>query len=105
MTIDKAIDCNLSLLEFMKIENMLHPDCTFNDANFEALEMAIEALKALSDCLEKPNNSENDDCISRKWCLAEYDRQHVGPPGGARKIIAEAPSIFPTKMSGTSDFD
>ena len=24
--------------------------------------------------------------------LAEYDRVHVGPPGGARKLIEEAPS-------------
>lgn len=46
MTIDKAIDCNLSLLEFMKIENMLHPNCVFADDNFEALEMAISALQA-----------------------------------------------------------
>lgn len=33
------------------------------------------------------------DLISRAWVLAEYDRQHKGPPGGARKIIAEAPAV------------
>jgi hypothetical protein len=33
-----------------------------------------------------------DDYISREYLLAEYDRQHQGPPGGARKIIAEAPA-------------
>lgn len=33
------------------------------------------------------------DLISRAWVLAEYDRQHQGPPGGARKIMAEAPTI------------
>ena len=33
------------------------------------------------------------DLISRAWVLAEYDRQHQGPPGGARKIIAEAPTV------------
>ena len=32
------------------------------------------------------------DFVSRDWLLAEYDRQHQGPPGGARKIIAEAPA-------------
>lgn len=32
------------------------------------------------------------DYISREYLLAEYDRQHKGPPGGARKIIAEAPA-------------
>ncbi len=33
------------------------------------------------------------DLISRAWILAEYDRQHQGPPGGARKIMAEAPTV------------
>lgn len=32
------------------------------------------------------------DFVSRDWLLVEYDRQHQGPPGGARKIIAEAPA-------------
>ena len=32
------------------------------------------------------------DYISRQYLLDEYDRQHQGPPGGARKIIAEAPA-------------
>lgn len=33
-----------------------------------------------------------DDLISRSALLAEYDRVHVGPPGGARKLIEDAPS-------------
>ena len=28
--------------------------------------------------------------IEREALLAEYDRVHVGPPGGARKLIEEA---------------
>ena len=32
------------------------------------------------------------DYVSRQYLLDEYDRQHQGPPGGARKIIAEAPA-------------
>ena len=32
------------------------------------------------------------DYVSRQYLLDEYDRQHHGPPGGARKIIAEAPA-------------
>lgn len=32
------------------------------------------------------------DCIDREAVLAEYDRQHKGLPGGARKIIAEFPA-------------
>lgn len=31
--------------------------------------------------------------ISRAYVLAEYDRQHKGPPGGARKIMEEAPAV------------
>lgn len=33
-----------------------------------------------------------DDLISRKALIAEYDRVHVGPPGGARKLMEDAPS-------------
>lgn len=34
-----------------------------------------------------------DDLISRKALLEAYDKVHQGPPGGARKLIAEAPSV------------
>ena len=33
-----------------------------------------------------------NDIVSRQWLLDEYDRRHEGPPGGARKIIEEAPA-------------
>jgi len=33
--------------------------------------------------------------IEREKLLAEYDRAHVGPPGGARKLIEEAPEVKP----------
>ena len=33
-----------------------------------------------------------DDYISRQWLLDEYDKRHEGPPGGARKMIEEAPA-------------
>ena len=36
-----------------------------------------------------------DDLISRTWLLSEYDKRHKGPPGGARKLIEEAPSTQP----------
>ena len=35
------------------------------------------------------------DTISRQALLAEYDRVHVGPPGGARKLIEDAPEVKP----------
>lgn len=34
-----------------------------------------------------------NDLISRSALLAEYDRAHVGEPGGARKLIEEAPAV------------
>lgn len=33
------------------------------------------------------------DLISRKALLAAYDAAHVGPPGGARKLMVEAPAV------------
>ena len=36
---------------------------------------------------------ENNDLISRSALIAEYDRVHVGEPGGARKLIEDAPAI------------
>ena len=33
------------------------------------------------------------DLISRSALLAEYDRQHEGEPGRARKLIADAPAV------------
>ena len=37
--------------------------------------------------------NEKLDVISRKALLAEYDRVHIGAPGGARKLIEEAQSV------------
>ena len=37
--------------------------------------------------------AEKGDLISRKALLAAYDAAHKGPPGGARKLIEEAPAI------------
>lgn len=41
-----------------------------------------------------------DDLVSRQWLLDEYDRRHEGPPGGARKIIEEAPAVEPIRKKG-----
>ena len=50
-----------------------------------------------------------DDLISRSWLLSEYDKRHKGPPGGARKLIEEAPSAQPEPLkidlSGYSEED
>ena len=34
-----------------------------------------------------------DDLISRKALIAEYDRVHIGEPGGARKLMEDAPTV------------
>ena len=33
------------------------------------------------------------DLIDRDALLAAYDRVHIGPPGGARRLILDAPTI------------
>ena len=33
--------------------------------------------------------------IDREALIAEYDRVHVGPPGGARKLMVDAPEVLP----------
>lgn len=35
----------------------------------------------------------NNDLISRSALIAEYDRVHVGAPGGARKLMQYAPAV------------
>lgn len=49
---------------------------------------AIDLLKALKPC---------DDAISRSALLVAYDEAHKGPPGGARRLIEEAPSVLSQK--------
>ena len=34
-----------------------------------------------------------NDLISRQALLSEYDRVHIGPPGGARKLMEDAPAV------------
>lgn len=31
--------------------------------------------------------------IERNALIAEYDRVHIGPPGGARKLMVDAPAV------------
>lgn len=57
------------------------PDMACNTIND-----AIDLLKTLKLC---------DDAISRSALLAAYDEAHKGPPGGARKLIEEAPAVEP----------
>ena len=38
-------------------------------------------------------NEKRLDLISRQALIAEYDRAHIGPPGGARKLMEDAPTV------------
>lgn len=38
-------------------------------------------------------NEKQTDLISRNKLIAEYDRVHIGPPGGARKLMVDAPAV------------
>ena len=42
--------------------------------------------------------------ISRKALIAEYDRVHVGPPGGARKLMEDAPAVDAVEVSDMREF-
>ena len=44
--------------------------------------------------LQRNGDCDICDFISRKALLAAYDKAHKGPPGGARKLIEEAPVPF-----------
>ena len=38
--------------------------------------------------------------IDADFLLAEYDKIHIGKPGGARLLIANAPTIIPADKEG-----
>ena len=89
MTREEAINRNLCLLEYMKINNRFHPDTPFDDDNFVALEMAIKALE------QEPNT----DCISRQYLIKKavcWDKHFAD---GIRYValtdILNAPSVNP----------
>ena len=45
-----------------------------------------------------------DDLISRKALLAAYDERHKGPPGGARELIEDAPSVPAVPLDKLCEF-
>lgn len=65
----------------------------FNNGDSAIYYPSPESFKGSGKDNNAHTKTDRGDCISRKWCLAEYDRRHKGPAGGARKIIEEAPSI------------
>ena len=43
------------------------------------------------DCKDRMKNPVSD-FVSRQWLIDEYHRRHEGPPGGALKMIEDAPA-------------
>ena len=71
--------------------------CLVSFLHFAATGKALECenCQKRDNCTEKAEETEGrtmSDYISRQYLLDEYDRQHKGPPGGARKIVEEAPA-------------
>ena len=84
------IDCNLRRCD----------DCELCYAQGTCGEQ-IQAIEALINATKQDfptQMSGTYDLVSRQYLLAEYDRQHKGPPGGARKIIEEAPAVMAEAM-------
>ena len=50
------------------------------------------------DCKDRMKNPVSD-FVSRQWLIDEYHRRHEGPPGGALKMIEDAPAadVAPVK--------
>ena len=64
--------------------------CPFDKQSAECI---IDLMRAALELIEGGQQEAGaNDFVSRQYLLAEYDRQHQGPPGGARKIIEEAPA-------------
>ena len=58
----------------------------------ELMKVLICSTEFMPDGFEIVQTHNVGDMVSRSYLLSEYDRQHQGPAGGARKIIEEAPS-------------
>ena len=70
------------------------PDCPESCFRAELTREALEKHWAIVDWSHFQGTEEckrMDDFVSRQYLLSEYDRQHQGPAGGARKIIENAP--------------
>jgi hypothetical protein len=62
-------------------------DCRLQGKSWESFEEQYEHCPLI----EVPPHG---DLVDREELLAEYDRQHVGPPGGARRIMEQAAAVI-----------
>ena len=64
-------------------------DCWITDSYIEA-----RFSKRNEDCPLVEIPTPHGDLVDRNELLAEYDRQHKGPAGGARKIMEQAGTVI-----------
>ena len=69
-------------------------DCTLN--NYKVVDNCIIEDRRDEDCplIPVPDHGR---LIDAGFLLSEYDKIHVGKPGGARLLIANAPTIIPAE--------
>ena len=103
MTINEAVEVlrkQYNCWTTVSLECPIQCEKCENNVNFvDFMEALKTVLDAFDNCSELPNSS---DLVSRSYLLAEYDRQHEGPPGRARKIIEEAPAVLRNSEIPTS---
>ena len=71
-------------------------DCWITDSYIEA-----RFSKRNEDCPLVEIPTPHSDLVDRNELLAEYDRQHKGPAGGARKIMEQADAVIEAEGSET----
>lgn len=82
---DKPKRCTQPKCRFMDRDTL---DCRLQGKSWESFEEQYQHCPLNE--IPKPHG----DLVDRTELLAEYDRQHVGPPGGARKIMEQATAII-----------
>lgn len=55
--------------------------------------------KRMDDCPLVEIPIPHGDLVDRNYLISEYDRQHEGPAGGARRIMEDAPAIVEAEWS------
>lgn len=55
---------------------------------------SIMDMSKPDDCPLTEIPTPHGDLVDREELLAEYDRQHVGQPGGARRIMEQAKTVI-----------
>lgn len=73
------------------IKNMTKPndcfDCFFSDDE-------LGCFFFTHDCPLVEVPTPHGDLVDRDYLLSEYDRQHKGPAGGARRIMEQAKTVI-----------